>query len=246
LPSVTLLGVKADYENLREKVKMLSKFGAEPTEYQKGLLPIMNRLIRSFDEPSSTSIREFWNDIVHTNVIPGRPAGCTMSPPQFQISGWITGFHYWNEVGSVLGNQGTTKYSLDDVHYPIRDQQRIPVGYSKVSVALRPVGQPERNSTVVAGALGKRIVPGAPVGYFEALKKLNPTLLASLRSSPGTIHSQLQPTSAWLMYASKRNTGEEQDMRDIDPERERLQQFMQCPNNFSEFSWGTKQKFRRE
>jgi len=34
LPSVTLLGVKADYEKLQEKVKMLTKFGAEPTKYQ--------------------------------------------------------------------------------------------------------------------------------------------------------------------------------------------------------------------
>jgi hypothetical protein len=238
LPSVTLLGVKADYENIREKVKMLTHFGDEPSQYQKRLSPIMNRIIRSFNAPSSIDVRDFWTNIVHTNVIPGVKAGCTMSPTQWQISGWITGFHFWDEEGQVLGNRGGTNYSLDGVSYLIRDQNQLPVGYSTVPVALRPLGQPSTNATVVAGVIGKRISSGPPVGYIEALNELNSTLPTLLQSSSGIIHSQLQPSSAWLMYSARKTYGEKQPFRNGDAEIGRLQQFMQCPNNFAEFAWG--------
>ena len=50
LPSVTLLGEKSDYQNIREKLEMLTKFGQEPTQYQQKLIPILDRFVRSFDE----------------------------------------------------------------------------------------------------------------------------------------------------------------------------------------------------
>ena len=231
LPSVTLLGEKSDYQSIREKLNMLAKFGQEPTQYQQRLIPVIDRFVRSFDNPTAPEIREFWTNIVHTNVIPGRRNGCSSNPPVYQISGWITGFHFWNEEGSVLQDMGSSKYRLDNVAFPIRNQDSLPVGYSKVNVLLTSPGT-KNNASVAAGTVGKRIWPGMPAGYLEAVTKLkNPTLLASLQGSPPTIHSQLQPSSTWWMYVGGDSQsaflgGRENSMN--------IEEFAKCPNSWKD------------
>jgi Domain of unknown function (DUF4419) len=235
LPSVTLLGEKSDYQNIREKLKMLTKFGQEPTQYQQKLIPILDRFVSSFDDPTAPDIREFWANIVHTNLIPGRRAGCTMSPPVYEISGWITGFHFWNEEGRVLGNIGSSKYRLDNVEYLIRSQDSLPVGYSKVDVLLTTPGT-STNAAAAAGTIGKKIWPGMPTGYLEAVKRLkNSTLFATIQGSPSTIHSQLQPSSRWWMFTQDVS---QPAMREDGGDTMRIETFASCPNNWNQLILG--------
>jgi hypothetical protein len=231
LPSVTLLGEKSDYQSIREKLKMLAKFGEEPAQYQQKLVPILDRFVRSFDDPTAPDIREFWSNIVHTNVLPGRRVGCASTPPVYEISGWITGFHFWNEEGKVLYNMGTSKYRLDNVEYLIRNQDSLPVGYSKVDVLLTSPGT-KINAAAAGGTVGKRIWAGMPAGYLEAVTNLkNSTLLASIQGSSPTIHSQLQPSSRWWMY-----TGDisQTPVRERRGETMRIEEFAKCPNSWNE------------
>jgi len=132
-----------------------------------------------------------------------------------------------------------SNYKLDNVQYPIRDQLRIPAGYTKVPVTLRPLRGEETKATIVAGVIGKSIRPGAPAGYVEELALLNSTLLASIQASIGIVPSQLQPTSAWLMYGPSRFSGEVpvRMTGDGDPERKRLPQVIQCANNQQQIVW---------
>jgi Domain of unknown function (DUF4419) len=231
LPSVTLLGEKSDYQSIREKLNMLAKFGEEPARYQQKLVPILDRFVRSFDDPAAPEIRDFWTNIVHTDVIPGRRAGCTSTPPVYEISGWITGFHFWNEEGRVLYNLGSSKYRLDNVNFPIRSQDSLPVGYSKVDLLLTSPGA-RIEASVAAGTVGKRIWSGMPAGYLEAVRKLkNSTLLASVRASPSTIHSQLQPSSRWWMYTGDAS---QSNRREEGGESLRIDGFATCPNSWNE------------
>jgi hypothetical protein len=59
IPSITLLGEKADWERLERKLERLVDFGEEPTDYASRIRPLLLRIIASFDNPSSSATRDF-------------------------------------------------------------------------------------------------------------------------------------------------------------------------------------------
>jgi hypothetical protein len=199
LPSVTLLGEKEDWEKLLAKLDRLAEFGAEPEVYKTRLTPILKRFVKSFDEPDSEEIRQFWSQIVlatYQNM-------CGATP--LELSGWITGFLFWGTNGRRLDGAkggdaagGRAVMSMDGVDYTWHDVQKLPVGYVKVPFVMRDFGDMERfPAYVAAGTLSKRMVSGPPEGYAAALARAGQD--ASLAAN-ASAHGTLRPLSAWMLY----------------------------------------------
>ncbi|CAK7235142.1 hypothetical protein SCUCBS95973_009168 [Sporothrix curviconia] len=201
LPSVTLQGAVDDWEEILRKLDRLSEFGPQAVAYRNQLTPILHRFISSFTEPDSASTRSFWNQIVTATgpnpVCPGTPAHDT-------VSGWLSGFFYWDAVGYRLERQNSThsqfrSFRLDNSTYAPLAIADLPIAYSRAPFILHDFNNTDRfEAYVLAGTLGKQISPGAPDGYADALRRANQTGLLS--SVNATTHSALQPLSAWMLY----------------------------------------------
>lgn len=196
LPSVTLLGVKSDWESLLGRLDWLPEFGHEPAEYARRLRPILTRLVRSFDHPDEPEIKDFWN-----NIVSARSEAWCGAPP-FYISGWITGFYYWDDQGEPYAR--TTRpedLELDGVRYPFVDVGTLPVAYASAPFTMLDFnGTKEFEAYVLAGTLGKRIMDGPPSGYQEALERAGSSAVASYEGQ-----STLQPLSAWLVLGPRKH-----------------------------------------
>ncbi|KAL2144063.1 hypothetical protein VTI28DRAFT_9674 [Corynascus sepedonium] len=199
IPSVTLLGKRADWEKLLARLDKLPEFGAEPTEYAARLRPILKRFVSSFDEPDSPETRLFWNQIVN-----GRAAHICGDPPIF-VSGWITGFYYWNDAGRAYGRTNArnleSPLTLDDIKYPVLDLSFAPVGYARAPFIMKDYGGvDEFPAYVAAGALGKQITEGPPEGYHEALERVGENSSVAALAQNKTTHATLRPLSGWMLY----------------------------------------------
>ncbi len=195
LPSVTLLGARADWAALQWRVEQLPLFGPDPAAYAARLRPVLRRFVASFDDPDAPAVRAFWNQIVVAApaaasaaalsglaaAAPPADAACSGSSngPSFNVSGWITAFYYWDADGTPYGRavpaagpSSAPSTTLDNVTYPAVDLRTLPVSYGRTSFVL-----PRWNDTddfevlAMGGPLGKRIDGGAPPGYFEALNR---------------------------------------------------------------------------
>jgi hypothetical protein len=63
IPSISLLGSKADWIQLAGKLTQMEKgaFGNEPTLYAHILRPLLDRFVATFNIPNDPAIRLFWN-----------------------------------------------------------------------------------------------------------------------------------------------------------------------------------------
>ncbi|RVD85536.1 uncharacterized protein DFL_003856 [Arthrobotrys flagrans] len=64
LPGVTLLGEKADWEALLQKIDKFETFGEQPTFFAQLLRPILKRFVLCFENPESPELKEFWQTVV--------------------------------------------------------------------------------------------------------------------------------------------------------------------------------------
>jgi hypothetical protein len=195
IPSITLLGEKADWEKLLAKLERLKDFGAEPTSYRAQLQPVLSRFVKTFDNPKDPEIREFWSNIVTVETIPG---GCT--GPRYNIDGWMTGFQFWDARGEKLRDYWTKgkPFVLDGITYPVRSADGLPAGYATVPIKIQlPSYIKEIDCDLLAGMVGKRVHSGAPKGYFAATQELSSKLPNNVEESQ---HAVLHPYSAWFLY----------------------------------------------
>lgn len=65
LPSVTLLGKKADWEKMLGRLERLKTFGEEPSAWYELLKPVLTKFVETFDHPESEEIKDFWQKIAH-------------------------------------------------------------------------------------------------------------------------------------------------------------------------------------
>jgi hypothetical protein len=87
--SATLLGEKANYEQILKKLDNLPTLGGEPAQFADLLRPVIKRMIRTFEDPEETS---FWQHIL--DVKSG--SGST------EYTGWVTAFCFWDDKGNCL------------------------------------------------------------------------------------------------------------------------------------------------
>ncbi|KAK3169456.1 hypothetical protein OEA41_008839 [Lepraria neglecta] len=108
LPSVTLLGVKSDWELILQRLEKLNTFGEEPAQFCKLLKPVISRFVKSFDEPESEDTISFWQRIAHFQ------AGA--SGPSY-YSGWITAFCFWDEKGKSMFKSPSNMHQMMMIDY---------------------------------------------------------------------------------------------------------------------------------
>lgn len=196
IPSVTLLGEKADWEMMVEKLDKLQQLGAEPTLFAALLRPVLERFVLSFETPEDPEVLDFWSRIVH------RSGG---SGSHF-LSGWATAFCLWDEDGKSLhSRQGPRKpvswkshaYSnagceLDGQLYHRVETTDIPSGFAFVPVTVDDNGT-IYNTKMIAGSVG---IQASSSG--QMLSERNNRGTDEAMAAPGL--DTLQPVTGWWMY----------------------------------------------
>ncbi|KAH8879955.1 hypothetical protein GQ53DRAFT_799984 [Thozetella sp. PMI_491] len=188
LPSVTLSGKQNDWEDLIRRIDKLPLFGPEAAEYGARLRPVLQHFVESFERPDSEAVKDFWNQIV-TSKTSGR---CGGTP--HRITGWLTGFFYWDENGRPYG-RSKGGLTLGNQTYPVLDLRGLPVSYARAPFGLLGFNGTERFQTyIVAGNLCKFIVDGPPDEYLDALNRTGGALQKNSSS-----HSTLNVLSSWAV-----------------------------------------------
>ena len=233
VPSVTLLGVKADWEKILHRLEKLPNLGAEAVQFYNLLKPVLTRFVSSFDFPDSPETKDFWQKIADQSAGGSGPT---------YLSGWITAFCFWDEDGkSMYAPHGQPPSEqtwsraqipgccLDDTLYHRVNIKNIPSGHSSVPVKLNDNGV-FYDTIMVAGSMGIHV---GSTG--EALddtnthaNRYNFRLDASGRMIPVDHHpgaaqaepglDSLQPESGWFMF-EKMGEAETKDgeMGEADP-----------------------------
>lgn len=178
MPAVTLLGEKADWVKILNRIEKLSSFGEETHEWYELLLPVISHFIKAFDSPDSTENQDFWQKAAHqTNNKSGVD----------YLTGWITAFCFWDEQGQRLheksGYKGT---KMNGIEFSSVDINAIPAGFAAVPVKIddNRVVYPAR---MVAGSIATR-------GYID------------LEGSPNVnkrYYNTLQPENGWCVFKLK-------------------------------------------
>ncbi|RCI07916.1 hypothetical protein L249_5885 [Ophiocordyceps polyrhachis-furcata BCC 54312] len=148
IPSVTLLGTKADWAALLSKLDNLEKFGEEPSRYASFLRPIFTGFVHSWENPASRETKDFWSKI----VVGRASKGCGGVPV---ATGWITGFYFWDHRGQAIAG-ARSGAEVGGVQYWTHAIDDLPISYAKVPVHL--VGYPgvpeETEAYLLAGNIG--------------------------------------------------------------------------------------------
>ncbi|KAJ4329397.1 hypothetical protein N0V84_000031 [Fusarium piperis] len=154
LPSVTLLGTRDDWCNIRSRIDKIPQFGEEAEQFTKLLRPVLDRFVRSFDNPEDPDILDFWGKIVHWETNGSGPS---------YLSGWITAFCFWTAKGDSLHRIGLVEAiathvgcNIDGVQFHRVETTDIPEGFASVPVKLNNQGT-EINTMMVAGSVGVRV-----------------------------------------------------------------------------------------
>ena len=217
IPSVTLLGIRADWEEILHRLEKLPNLGAEATQFCNLLKPVLTRFVRSFDCPDSLETKDFWQKIADQS-----PYGSGST----YLSGWITAFCFWDEDGkSMYAPNGelppgpVNSHSrgrslgccLDDTLYHRLNMSKIPSGHCSVPVKLDDNGT-LYETIMLAGSMGiSARSTGEPLGDTNTHASLtNCHVDPSGRwvpneHPPGARQAEpeldsLQPESGWFMF----------------------------------------------
>ncbi|KAH9483648.1 hypothetical protein JR316_0003118 [Psilocybe cubensis] len=98
IPRVTLDGEKDDWEKIFARLEKLKEYGLPTIAWYHLLFPIIDRFVRSFDEPENEQNLDFWQKVAHYE---GGGSG-----PSY-LGGWITAFCVFDDKGKWLGHPFT-------------------------------------------------------------------------------------------------------------------------------------------
>jgi hypothetical protein len=89
---VTLLGNRNDWVNMRQRLDLLPKHGAQAEHWSKLLVPIFDRFIAAFDQPDDEELKIFWETVCHARGEKTAVLSLTRSPAgrRFLRSGRLT------------------------------------------------------------------------------------------------------------------------------------------------------------
>ncbi|CAM6103611.1 unnamed protein product [Calypogeia fissa] len=170
LPAVTLLGEKADWEELVSRAEKLPSYGAQTAKWHSLLKPVLSGFVRSFEKPESQELKDFWQKIAHHS---GGGSGPTY------LSGWITAFCFFDKEGKPLHSDHAVgkktnwdgsevgNLTMDGVEYHRVDTTSIPPAYAEVDVKLNDNGV-EMNTVMVAGLVAMEICSSGMKGGGHA------------------------------------------------------------------------------
>ncbi|KAL7913594.1 hypothetical protein GGI35DRAFT_437968 [Trichoderma velutinum] len=157
-PSVTLLGERADWVNLLEKVAKLNTYSEELSAWSRLLTKVMEKMVETFDKPDSQTSKDFWMRAVHHT-------GSDGSGTVEALSGWITAFCYWDAEGRKISQLGDVegrgrnrkRFIIDNVHFPIIPAAAVPKAVAEVPVIFLDHASHKRyETTAIAGFVGAK------------------------------------------------------------------------------------------
>ena len=209
IPSVTLLGERRDWQLLLDKLDKIPQLGAEPAQFATLLRPILQRFVRTFDNPSDPSLVDFWNTLAHQSGGSG---------PSY-LSGWVTAFCFWDEDGKTLYGDPQRPVTarqagaeLDGVLFHRVDTDCIPAGHASVPVKVDDNGK-IYNTKMLAGSVGimasssgmrldRSHMGGLSIDKDEHGRMIRrsrvPAKRAEAMGEPGL--DSLRPLTGWWMY----------------------------------------------
>jgi hypothetical protein len=203
IPSVTLLGVRADWEDMLQRLEKLPQLGPEPTQFYGLLKPVLTYFVSSFDSPTATSTIDFWKKIAHKSGGSG---------PRY-LSGWITAFCFWDGDGKSLyaprGDGPSGPVNIDgynlrnpgcDLHGTVYHRiavKDIPAGYASVPVTVNDNGH-EYDAVMCAGSVGVQATSSGDALDDDCNRSGRGQALDPPTGEPGP--DTLQPVSGWWMY----------------------------------------------
>jgi hypothetical protein len=97
IPSVTLLGMESDWQDILHRLVYLSTFAKDHPElamWQSALTAVVSKMVETFKAPDSPDVVRFWQRAVHSTK--DDYSGAKL------ISGWILAFAFWDVDGSPL------------------------------------------------------------------------------------------------------------------------------------------------
>lgn len=173
IPSVTLLGVKHDWEHLLAKLDHLAAFGDEAEAYAIKLRPVLRRFVQTWDQPDGGEVRAFWEQIVRAHKV----WSCGEGPYEWEASGWITAFLHWThngrlrivvegeweeeeeeeeglEVEEPIVSRDDGLVTLDNITYESVALMDITVGYAKAPLKMVEADGTETMAYLLAGNIG--------------------------------------------------------------------------------------------
>jgi xanthine/CO dehydrogenase XdhC/CoxF family maturation factor len=199
IPSVTLLGGKADWVDIRRRLDKLPQFGNEPEQFARLLSPVLDYFIRTFEDADDPKVVDFWSKIAdrHSNG----------SGPSY-LSGWITAFCFWDPEGkSLYRDNSGDGCNLDGTSFHRVNTDDIPNAYVTVPVVVDDNGI-EVKTRMVAGLVGmaasssgeKLDISNGHKGWMT--KPFQEPKFQDVEPVPGdgTGLDSLQPVAGWWMY----------------------------------------------
>lgn len=200
LPSVTLLGEKGDWIDIRQRIDKLVHFGKEPEQFATLLSPILDHFISTFENVDDPKIIEFWTKIADRQ---GNGSG-----PSY-LSGWITAFCFWDSEGKLLYQESEPGCDLDGKSYHRVDIDDIPNAYVSVPVVVENNGLVLKTK-MVAGLVGIAASSSGEVldisdshqGWVTNINPFSKPEYADVTPVMGntTGLDSLQPVAGWWMY----------------------------------------------
>jgi hypothetical protein len=196
IPSITLLGTKADWEKLLDKLDPMKRFGKEPAAYGDMLRPILARFVATFDKPNDPDIRSFWSDIVTATI---RQQHCNTTD---LVTGWINAFHHWDGAGNLVTKSEVASHEavkLDGITYPWRHRKDLPTSYSHMGYCVMVDTLRSWDSDLLMGMLATSVKKGIPNDYAEAMQSVGFKLPSTVVEND---HSILQPLIVWIGHGT--------------------------------------------
>jgi hypothetical protein len=193
IPSVTLLGEREDYQDILERLDKLDELGPQTKDWAALLRPILRMFVASFDDATTTEVKNFWSKIAHYR------GGSGLS----HLSGWITAFCFWRKDGNSLYYRTAPKFhdeykpnqvvksrkgrcELDGVTYHAIDTHAIPNGFADVPVKVNDNGKIHATK-MVAGSMGIQIDKSGDKGEdgkekWDSMRSLSGWVMYKIKS----------------------------------------------------------------
>ncbi|USP79873.1 hypothetical protein yc1106_07147 [Curvularia clavata] len=197
LPSITLLGERADYEDILVRLDKFPNLGPETSKFADLLRPVLRRFLATFDPAQDAASLDFWGRIAHESSGGSGPS---------YLGGWLTAFCFWNNQGKCSHDSKRARIpfhsrnlvlELDGMAYDRVEIEEIPTGYASVPVLVE-YNDKEYHIEMVAGSLGIRCTSSSDSDVEAGGKE---------DGEPDSIHS----LSGWIMCEVDSNKAERDD-----------------------------------
>lgn len=217
IPSVTLLGDRADWKELQDRIERIPRLTGEAVDFHHLLKPIARHMLLSFDEPTSDAVLKFWRVIASRE----RPRYSMSGGPSEYISGWITTFCFWTADGkrNAFHKDVHSAHKLDDVQYfPLEPEDKVD-GWASVPVTVKWIDGgvliEERKCRLIAGSIGMEPGDHAELGVLLDGLSLPPAETAEYAEEDGEAGSKShRGSSGWRRHHDP-ETAKDRKMRQV-------------------------------